>query len=129
MKNGRRWRRRQSPTSNTTDFPTPKPLLRTGEMRDSIEYVVAVGSDLDVAVYQELGTSRIPPRSFLASAAIASDDRIHRLAAASVVGVLAGGGRHAAEIREIFHLLREAGRIIKEQVEDLFEDPDEKDSR
>ena len=62
-------------------FPTPKPLLRTGALRDSIEYTVHgnegwVGSDLDIAVYQELGTSRIPPRSFLVSAAIASEDEI-----------------------------------------------------
>src|SRR6476620_4218635 len=62
-------------------FATPKPLLRTGELRDSIEYTVhgnqgAVGSNLDIAVYQELGTSRIPPRSFLVSSAIASEDKI-----------------------------------------------------
>src|SRR6476620_9555239 len=36
-------------------FATPKPLLRTGELRDSIEYTVhgnqgAVGSNLDIAV-------------------------------------------------------------------------------
>lgn len=57
-------------------FPANEPLLRTGEMRDSIEHNVAgksgfVGSNADIAVYQELGTSRgIPPRSFLAGAAI-----------------------------------------------------------
>ena len=54
------------------------PLLETGEMRDSIERTVSpvafgilprgnvqVGSNNDKAVWQELGTSRIPPRSFL----------------------------------------------------------------
>ena len=48
------------------------PLLETGEMRDSIQHVVAdsshgyVGSNDDKAVWQELGTSRgIPPRSFI----------------------------------------------------------------
>lgn len=51
------------------------PLLETGEMRDSIEHTVEgksgfVGSNSDIAVFQELGTSRgIPPRSFLALAA------------------------------------------------------------
>jgi hypothetical protein len=45
-------------------FPTPKPLLRTGELRDSIEYTVhglegCVGSDLEIAVFQELGTRTI----------------------------------------------------------------------
>lgn len=49
------------------------PLLETGEMRDSIEHVsdhheANIGSNSDKAVWQELGTSRIPPRSFLAGA-------------------------------------------------------------
>lgn len=51
------------------------PLLETGEMRDSIEHTVQgrkaeVGSNSDIAVYQELGTSRIPARSFLGGAAV-----------------------------------------------------------
>jgi phage gpG-like protein len=51
------------------------PLLETGEMRSSIEWNADsnhgyVGSNSDVAVVQELGTSRgLPPRSFLALAA------------------------------------------------------------
>jgi hypothetical protein len=55
-------------------FPADEPLLRTGEMRESIEHTVQgheayVGSNNDKAVYQELGTSKIPPRSFLGDAA------------------------------------------------------------
>jgi phage gpG-like protein len=51
------------------------PLLETGEMRESIEHTVVghsgfVGTNSDIAVFQELGTSRIPPRSFLAGAAM-----------------------------------------------------------
>jgi phage gpG-like protein len=54
--------------------PTPDPLLATGELRDSIQFVVeghtaVIGSDDPVAVYQELGTETIPPRPFLSSAA------------------------------------------------------------
>ncbi|SIN82964.1 hypothetical protein SAMN05443247_00028 [Bradyrhizobium erythrophlei] len=48
------------------------PLLETGEMRDSIRHEVdpimlemVVGSNDKRALYQELGTSRIPPRPFL----------------------------------------------------------------
>jgi len=48
------------------------PLFRTGELKDSIHHVVNkfnhelyVGSDSDIALYQELGTKNIPPRSFL----------------------------------------------------------------
>jgi phage gpG-like protein len=51
------------------------PLLETGAMRESIEHTVhgrkaEVGSNSDIAVYQELGTARIPARSFLAGAAV-----------------------------------------------------------
>jgi hypothetical protein len=111
-------------------FPTPKPLLRTGELRDSIEYTVhglqgCVGSDLDIAVYQELGTSRIPARSFLVSSAISSEDKIHRMAAATTIAALSGYGRHASEIREILHLLHRAAHEFKKLVEDLLDDDDD----
>jgi len=51
------------------------PLLETGAMRESIEHTVhgrkaEVGSNSDIAVYQELGTARIPARSFLAGASV-----------------------------------------------------------
>jgi hypothetical protein len=47
-------------------FAANEPLPRTGQLRDSIEWTAQgnegfVGSNLDIAVYQELGTSRIPP--------------------------------------------------------------------
>jgi hypothetical protein len=111
-------------------FPTPKPLLRTGALRDSIEYTVDgnhgwVGSDLEIAVYQELGTSRIPPRSFLVSSAISSEDKIHRMAAATTIAALSGYGRHASEIREIVHLLHRAGHAFKKLVEDLLDDDED----
>jgi hypothetical protein len=111
-------------------FPTPKPLLRTGELRDSIEYTVhglegAVGSNDPVAVYQELGTSRIPPRSFLVSSAIASEDRIHRMAGAATVAALSGVGHNARDVRELLHLLHRAGHALKELGEDLLDDDEE----
>jgi hypothetical protein len=56
-------------------FAVPAPLLRTGEMRDSIQVEVdpvelemVVGSNELVALWQEMGTDRgIPPRPFLAT--------------------------------------------------------------
>lgn len=62
-------------------YPADEPLLRTGELRGSIEHkveghVAHVGSDLDIAVYQELGTSKMPPRSFLGQAAIRKTDAV-----------------------------------------------------
>ena len=49
------------------------PLLETGKMRDSIGHSVdgdtaRVGSDMDIALVHELGTSKMPPRSFLQGA-------------------------------------------------------------
>jgi phage gpG-like protein len=50
------------------------PLLETGELRDSIEHMVAregtevvgyVGTNDPIAKYHELATRTIPPRSFL----------------------------------------------------------------
>lgn len=46
------------------------PLYRTGALQDSITYSVIrstlrVGSNDEIAIYQELGTINIPPRSFL----------------------------------------------------------------
>jgi hypothetical protein len=57
------------------------PLLETGEMRDSIEHTVSgksgfVGSNNDKAVWQELGTSRIPPRSFLGGACMRKGEEV-----------------------------------------------------
>ena len=51
-------------------FAPDEPLLRTGEMQRSIKYKIMgdtghIGSDSPVAVFQELGTARIPARSFL----------------------------------------------------------------
>lgn len=56
-------------------FPEDEPELRTGDLRDSIEHVVVgrvahIGSNSDVMVYQELGTSKMPPRSILGGAAV-----------------------------------------------------------
>lgn len=56
-------------------FPAPRPLLRSGKVRASIlanvtvsrfTYSIHLGSFDPVARYQELGTSTIPPRPFLA---------------------------------------------------------------
>jgi hypothetical protein len=113
-------------------FATPKPLLRTGELRDSIEYTVhgnegAVGSDLDRALWLELGTSRIPPRSFLVSSAISSEERIRRMAGAAAVGALSGYGHNARRVRELTHLLHAVGHAfheLKQDVEDLLDNDD-----
>lgn len=110
-------------------FKTPAPLLRTGELRDSIEYTVSgnegcVGSNLEIAVYQELGTSRIPPRSFLRSSAISAESKILRMAGAAAVSALSGHGHHTRDVRELLHLLHRAGHALHELGEDLVGDDD-----
>jgi len=71
-------------------FSEDEPLLRTGALRDSIEHRVEtehiglevvglVGTDNEIAKYQELGTRTIPPRSFLGEAAMHKEEEIHEL--------------------------------------------------
>jgi len=54
-------------------FEPDEPLLRSGEMRSSIEHVASatgliVGSHDPIALYQEIGTNHIKPRAFLTPA-------------------------------------------------------------
>jgi phage gpG-like protein len=115
-------------------FPTPKPLLRTGELRDSISHVTSgnegcVGSNSPIAVWQELGTKHIPPRSFLVSSAISSEDKIHKMAAAATIAAFCGHGRNAHDIREMLHLLHRAGHALKELGEEIFHDDDDEERK
>jgi HK97 gp10 family phage protein len=115
-------------------FATPKPLLRTGELRDSIEYTVngnegCVGTDNKAAPFLEFGTSKMPPRSFLVSSAISSEDKIHRMAAAATIAALSGHGHGARDVREMLHLLHQAGHALKELGEDLLGDDEEGDRK
>ena len=71
------------------------PLLETGEMRDSIEHVsnsheASIGSNNQKAVWQELGTRSIPPRSFLAGAAMHKEHEVVDLIGRTITMALAG---------------------------------------
>lgn len=90
-------------------YGTPDPLLRTGDMRDSIERRVeqsgfmgvtkgAVGSNSDIAVYQELGTAKMPPRSFLGGAAFRKADEVAEVLGAGVVAALVGKEVHSGSM-------------------------------
>jgi hypothetical protein len=103
-------------------YPVPKPLLRTGEMRDSIEIDaphwespgVCVGyvfSNNPIARYQEMGTMHIPPRPFLSTAAMACEPQVHQMFA-------------TAALREHFkawHLLKQALDLAWDGVKELAE--------
>lgn len=76
-------------------FTENDPLLRSGDLRDSIKNEVSateavIGSTSDVAAYQELGTERIPPRPFLGPAVIRNEHNIKRILGAAVVAGLLG---------------------------------------
>jgi hypothetical protein len=101
-------------------FPEDEPLLRTGEMRDSIEHNVGregsqvvglVGTNHPIAKYQELGTSHIPPRSFLGEAAMRKEAKIHEMTGRAVVGTWAAG--------ELYHALHVAKESIKKLVDEI----------
>jgi hypothetical protein len=116
-------------------YAVPASLLRTGQMRASIEWTVdahrleaAIGTDDQIAVWQELGTSRIPPRSFLVSSAISMEEKIHKMAARAVVACLEGRGLHSSEMAELFHLLKHAFHQVKEDVEEMLTPEDEQNS-
>jgi hypothetical protein len=97
-------------------FPENEPLLRTGEMRDSIQAHVemfgpehgraVVGSNNDKAAWQELGTSRIPPRSFLMESAKRAGEReITRIARKYIRSAWTSAG-HSNEILQLLHAIR-----------------------
>src|ERR1700761_8189213 len=78
-------------------FPEDEPLLRTGELRDSIESVVQgseamVGSMDPIALWQETGTDdgNLPPRSFLGAAAFESKPKLSALCAATLIAWISG---------------------------------------
>lgn len=78
------------------DYPMEAPLLRTGEMRDSISHEVSgleavIGSDSDVMVWQELGTKTIPSRPVLGPAALLNEEKIKEILGKAAVRGLLGG--------------------------------------
>lgn len=76
-------------------FSPFEPLLRTGDLRDSYStgqegHEAVIGSDSDIAVYQEVGTPTIPPRPVLGPAAFEGKPKIGAVAAAIMVAWLIG---------------------------------------
>jgi hypothetical protein len=102
------------------------------ELRASIEWQAhglegAVGSNNDKAVWHELGTSRLPPRSFLMGAAVKMEDKIHKMAGRAVVALIAGGSLHSPELAELLHLLKHAAHEVKEDIKEMM--PKDEDNR
>jgi hypothetical protein len=106
------------------------PLLETGELRDSISAFVemkgpehgraAVGSDLEKAVWHELGTSTIPPRSFLMESAVRSEKDLNKIASRYIAAAWASA-RHGGEILALLHALKIALEIAHHVVSKAYE--------
>ena len=79
-------------------FSENDPLLRTGALRDSISHQshglqAAIGSTSDIALYQELGTVKIPPRPFLSTALEHNVEEIKHIVGGAVIHGLTGTKR------------------------------------
>ena len=77
-------------------YPTGAPLLRDGNLRDSIEHEIngleaVIGSKSDIAAYQEFGTATIPPRPFIGPAAFRNKKNIEKTLGGAVVTGIVGG--------------------------------------
>lgn len=87
-------------------FTENDPLLRTGELRDSISREVrgleaVVGSDNDVMVYQELGTRTIPPRAVLGLAASRKTQDVMKLVGEGLQVAFLGGQIKTASLPKL----------------------------
>lgn len=76
-------------------YSADEPLLRSGEMRESIHHEVEaleaiIGSDSDIAFWQETGTATIPARPFLGPAAFHNIELMQKILGAATVVGLAG---------------------------------------
>jgi len=83
-------------------YPTPHPLERTGELKDSISGEAetipggvhgVVGSTSDLAILHEVGTSRMPARPFLGPALMLTEPKIAVALAELAVRTLTPGSR------------------------------------
>jgi HK97 gp10 family phage protein len=77
-------------------FSEDEPLLRTGELRDSIQSEVKVlegivGSKSPIAAYQEFGTATIPPRPFIGPSAFENKDKIKAIVGLAAFEGITGG--------------------------------------
>lgn len=76
-------------------FTENDPLLRTGSLRNSISHrtkglKAVIGSTSDVAVHQELGTYKIPPRPFLGAALYEELDAIKQIVGGAAIAGIVG---------------------------------------
>lgn len=125
-------------------FAPNEPLLRTGELRDAIEYQVVSDHEVQIGIpeglnhsgsgatvgeiglWQEIGTATIPPRPFLAGAAARKGQECADLAG-YIVGAAVAGARADAEIIHLaIESLKRLGELGKHLVENDEENRNER---
>jgi phage gpG-like protein len=104
-------------------------LKETGGLHDSIKWSSEgnegrVGSDDDKAVWHELGTSRIPARTFLVGAAMVTEPAIHAMAAKAAMAVASGGSLYGSELHALIHALKHVAHEAKELGHQVLEGGD-----
>lgn len=77
-------------------YAPDEPLLREGNLRDSIQSEVkvlegVVGSKSPIAAYQEFGTATIPPRPFIGPAAFENKEKIKAIVGLAAFEGITGG--------------------------------------
>jgi phage gpG-like protein len=115
-------------------FPANEPLLRTGELRDSIQHSsnekeAHTGSNLDRAVWMELGTSRMPPRPFLAPSVFQNEALIKRAVKQVIADYMMAGKMEFDFLKFAFEALHKIAHELKELGEDLGKDDQDKRHR
>lgn len=85
-------------TKEKLGYAVPEPLLREGELRDSIEkyvdpfdHTLFVGSPEKKALWHEIGTVKMPPRPFLRTAMMLSEPVAERIFGDLLVELLSKG--------------------------------------
>lgn len=78
-------------------YPLDAPLLRDGTLRASYQADVeggdaVIGSTSDIALWQEVGTVRIPPRAVLGPAAVSSRKPLMELTGVTLLAWVTGRG-------------------------------------
>ena len=76
-------------------YPLDAPLLRTGDLRDSIThetegFEAIIGSTSKIMEYQEFGTKNIPPRPVIGPAAFRNQKQIQGIIGVAAVSGLTG---------------------------------------
>ncbi len=116
-------------------YRTPAPLLRTGSLRDSIEWsearwedaqtcVAYAGTNHPLAPFHEFGTSKMPPRPFISLAARGQERIIVDKMAETYARVMDKGGASRHMWKHVIHDVKRAAENFREMMDTDEDDGD-----